>query len=479
MSRSRQLPLILWVVLWAVAFGESLRTFDRPMGLCPLEVSAAADPNAYPVVIGQRHWPGRIAEDVRSGDRLLRIAGEDVRGASGIDVFLRFARLARGSEVVPVVIERDGRTLELPVPANLAHHLRPWFVVSAIYMLVALLLLWRAPPSPMVNSLFRAFAATAILFGAWPDDYFSLLVGHLTLGLTCTLNLIAFQRFPHDDSPRGAWARAWPWLFVVLGPLHTSRFGGPFPAAVAEPLVVAGVILFFAMLLVTITGSYRSADPIGRRRLRWVLLAIYLASLPSMLSGMLTAIDPRWTMTYALNLVAVGLIPLGVLISIVRYNLLDIDRLLSSAASYNVLLVLALAGEPGARANARRGYGGTPRDRSEQRAGDGGGPARADRLARAALSAAAPRARVLPGALGSGPRRPAPRLRALALRQAVRADRAPGRGSRAAPAPRTLRDLWAHAARLRAVLRAGARCATRVRSRGHVGALCSPAGTTR
>ena len=204
-------------------------------------------------------------------------------------------------------------------------------IVSLIYAAVALLLLWRAPSSPMVRAFFQAFMAAAILFAASPDDVFAVVVEGAALGLTCTLSLLAFQRFPQEDTTPGRLARTWPWLFLALAPFHTSRFGGTLPPDVAEPVAVAGVFAFFVALLALTTRNYRLADVIGRRQLRrWVLFGIYLAALPPMLTATLIALDSRWTAAYALNLAAAGMIPLSLLISVVPgADLFDIDRLIS------------------------------------------------------------------------------------------------------------------------------------------------------
>jgi class 3 adenylate cyclase len=340
--RLDRILLAVWLPVWAFAFFESARHFDQPIGLCPVEVAGAAGEDGFPAVTGERRWVQQHAAELRPGDRLLRFGEVELRGASSLDVFLRFAVAARGAASVPLVYERDGATLAAQLPANPARFLRTWLVVSLIYAAVALLLLWRAPSSPMVRAFFQAFMAAAVLFAASPDDRLAVAVEGAALGLTCTLSLLAFQRFPLD-APLGGWARAWPWLFLALAPFHTSRFGAPLPPRVAEPVALAGVFAFFVTLLALTTRNYRLSDAIGRRQLRWVLFGIYLAALPPMLTATLVAIDSRWTAAYALNLAAAGAIPLSLLIAVVRTNLFDVDRLISGAASYNVLLLVALS----------------------------------------------------------------------------------------------------------------------------------------
>ncbi len=61
------------------------------------------------------------------------------------------------------------------------------------------------------------------------------------------------------------------------------------------------------------------------------------------MAGVLTSIDARWMDVYIASLSALGLFPLAILISIVQFNLFDVDRLISITATYNLLLVMAAA----------------------------------------------------------------------------------------------------------------------------------------
>jgi hypothetical protein len=104
-----------------------------------------------------------------------------------------------------------------------------------------------------------------------------------------------------------------------------------------------------AALLFVLSRNYVNADAVGRRQLRCVLLGGYLGMLPFAFVGVLAATAPdfaglRWLHACAIGFVAIG--PLGVLVAIARFNLFDIDRLISGTASYTLVLILAaLAGE--------------------------------------------------------------------------------------------------------------------------------------
>jgi class 3 adenylate cyclase len=74
-----------------------------------------------------------------------------------------------------------------------------------------------------------------------------------------------------------------------------------------------------------------------------VVLGLYAAVLPPILAGAVTLWDSRFIGLYTASLASVGILPLAVLVSISRFNLFDVDRLLSTAAVWNVLLALGLA----------------------------------------------------------------------------------------------------------------------------------------
>jgi class 3 adenylate cyclase len=63
-----------------------------------------------------------------------------------------------------------------------------------------------------------------------------------------------------------------------------------------------------------------------------------------LIAGVSTALDPSLWWLYEIAAFPVALIPLCIFIAIVRFNLFDIDRLISATATYTILLVLLLAG---------------------------------------------------------------------------------------------------------------------------------------
>ena len=105
-------------------------------------------------------------------------------------------------------------------------------------------------------------------------------------------------------------------------------------------------VLFLVVLLGILTWNYRCADPIGRRRIKWCVVGVYVGVLPILVALSLSAARPDFAsfdLLVSLGWVLMLAIPVGLLIGIWRYNLFDIDRVISAAASYSALGVLVAA----------------------------------------------------------------------------------------------------------------------------------------
>jgi hypothetical protein len=120
-----------------------------------------------------------------------------------------------------------------------------------------------------------------------------------------------------------------------------------------------GVVLWidvatFCALPGAITWTYSRSDPVDRRRTRWIVLGFYLGLVPNLaLRASMGAdiLDPTLALPlFELAGLAMTAIPISVGIAIVRFNYLDIDRLISATAAYSTVValfvVLGLAGVP-------------------------------------------------------------------------------------------------------------------------------------
>jgi class 3 adenylate cyclase len=178
------------------------------------------------------------------------------------------------------------------------------------------------------------------------------LVGQLLLqGATYSLGLRAVSIFIRGELPRRGWARFGPWLFAIVGPLAVNGLVGyPLSLRAGGRLFQLATIIWSISVLVVIARGYRRADPILRRQTRWLALGFYLAMAPGALITAIALGDKlvtgevlrtQWLLARVEDFGV--LIPISMLFAIARYNVFDVDRLLSATASYNVVIVVLLA----------------------------------------------------------------------------------------------------------------------------------------
>ena len=117
----------------------------------------------------------------------------------------------------------------------------------------------------------------------------------------------------------------------------------PLPPELGFRAVFVVNVVFIATLLVVLTRNFRRAGPFGRRQLKWVVLGIYVGTVPVLLTDVVTAVAPPLWWLHEVAVIAEIFIPLCVLIAIVRANYFDVDQLITGMAVYSLLSILLLA----------------------------------------------------------------------------------------------------------------------------------------
>ena len=346
--------LAILTPLWLLALSLHLRTaWTTGLAEPPMYVSAPREADSgYPRVSG--FYPGREdATDLRMGDRLLQLGDVDLREVGHI----RFEALLRdlGAETleVPVRFERAGRERESEIrltPARI-----PWSRVPHVIALgvTCLVILLRAPTRRQARGCFVPWMLFAILSAyfaggpawqtyAWKTTQFLLgiVVPPLILGWCLD--------FPKERRPR-SWGHYWPWALAPINAvLRGSYFlGGPVPPSQVPTGIAIADGTVGALCLLALTFNFWRADRIGRRQIKWVLLGVYVGVVPIVVTFLLAALRialPWHGLLFSLSFLLSVSNSLGVLTAIVRYQLYDIDRLISATASYSVLAVAFLTG---------------------------------------------------------------------------------------------------------------------------------------
>ena len=349
--RTRELALLgflvaIWVVCFALFVREGLHGGPPQTHLL---VGPPDGADAYPIVARLRPGYRMAADGVRPGDRLIRVGDRDLRGSMPWTVYARIYAAASGTSV-RVEHERDDH--RFVSVEHLVGDGSPWrdAVVAFGFAFTAVLVLWRAPGSRMV----RSFAAATLVWtltwlrfqGPVVDQTYAYLAVRTIAGcLWAPLMLRAAFHFPEGAWPRDRRLPLWPWIFAVLGLTWTSKWMGiPFSHELgtrANPAV--GSLLIAAVLLVA-THNYRRANALGRRQVRWILLGAYVGTAPVLLGDVAAVIRPdlaEWWHASQAFLIA---IPISIVIGVTRSNLLDIDRLITGAASYTLMFLVFGAG---------------------------------------------------------------------------------------------------------------------------------------
>jgi hypothetical protein len=262
-----------------------------------------------------------------------------------------------GAPALNLTIERGGTPSEPAVsfaPGALFPSV-PWWVPLPLVValgVTGLLLLVRAPLWPLRRRVYAECILMALAFTPYfcvpimPRVALALLVvgvpliGGLVLWTAC--ELVPAARL------WGPWQRALTWsLAILLAASYAAIFWLPDVGAGAVLLRASGIpsIGFVVSLLLVMTLAYRRSDALGRRKIKWIVYGLYVATLPSAVFSAAYALNvrPEWvSVLAAIAMISLAAGPLGFLMAIAFYEFLDIDRLFGVTLSYSLLAILGL-----------------------------------------------------------------------------------------------------------------------------------------
>ncbi|MDH3685001.1 MAG: ATP-binding protein [Myxococcales bacterium] len=334
----------LWLACLSLHVKEVVST-----GLAGVPVYASpAAGSPYPIVGGYWLERGTGSGALEVGDRMIRVGDSDLSGVG----YLRFEAIAldeaAGADSVSLVIERDGVRSE--VALEILPHAFPWFRAIPIVTLaiVCLLILLRAP-SPESRRLFAAAMSicilqTTFLGGPRWQGYASFFLFNALGGVALFLVVRWALRFPPELAREQRLSPNWAALGLLwYVPRLMFVFGGPIPTHWILQATLAIDALFLLGVLLIGTRHYRASGPVGRRRFKWLLLGAWLGVLPLALVVLVGAIVPEgieFSFPFELGVLMTTAVSIGLLIAIVRFNLFDVDRIVSAAASWSLVLVV-------------------------------------------------------------------------------------------------------------------------------------------
>lgn len=299
-------------------------------------VAAAPVGDGFPTVRG--FWPGathEVAGALALGDRLLAVGGVDLRGVGPFGFVARTHEAAAAERALrlPLTYERAGAISNTTI--DLVPVAFPWRMLPLTITLVVsgALVLARRPGKRIARAFFLLAVAYGLrwtfFFGgprlqshAWVTVFFCASAVMLPLILRAVLI------FPAEVAPANGRLPWWPWLFAVFGPISLSWiYGVPLPPEVGFRAAFTVNVAFIVTMLTVLTRNYRRAGPFGRRQLKWVVLGMYVGTVPVLLADVVAAVAPSLWWLHEVAVIAEIVIPICLLIAIVRTNFLDVDRL--------------------------------------------------------------------------------------------------------------------------------------------------------
>jgi hypothetical protein len=302
-------------------------------------------------------------QGIREGSRILAVEGRPIAAGTRVDALADIIRAAPGPIVRVRIQAPDGRVADHPLTRSPVHvrqeaarqsiprdtRMAIRFLFSALgcvtLLACAVMLFIRRPRDPVAMLMSFAFLGMAATID--PP-----LLMWMALGLTALsdvlssawwyLLVVALAAFP-DGRFMPGWLR---WIPLVALPLAVLV---SLPGVNEGLQIVAGLLIPLALLL-AMPLRYRRLEPgIERQQIKWAAFGFAAGLVLIGVAMILVALLPPDSSPAraALNLVTVcvfslgfALMPLGVMISLIRFRLWEADTVISRSAAYAIVTVI-------------------------------------------------------------------------------------------------------------------------------------------
>ncbi|HEY2736231.1 MAG TPA: adenylate/guanylate cyclase domain-containing protein [Polyangiales bacterium] len=348
--------IVLFVLLptWLLCFALMARDVIRGTAY-PFVTADYEETNPFPVVY-EDHPAASDAARFRVGDVMLRWGDRSLEGADQAAFTTAVESQTPSTHVALVTVRRGEETIRLHVRTGDYRTFWPRLIAALVFMGVALILQYRSPRSALTRSFGGMCFGGALLFvctfaGRGWLVHLADAVQMVGLSGLSAFAIRGFSMFPHGESPRSRWLRALPWLFVLTGPIDLERSTGLLmPTAAAYYISLALSLAENALICVMLGLSYRRSAPIERRMIKWVVWGVYIAFAVPTVMALSALLDLTRTHLFYVSAAWIAIIPVTLLIATRRFNLFDINHVLSLTALYStaiaIVLVSSLLGLP-------------------------------------------------------------------------------------------------------------------------------------
>lgn len=320
---------------------------DHPPAWFPVYVEMGTGAGKVPEVRG--FLPAALQYDdygLVVGDRLLEIGGLSATGMGRVDLLSAAYAGADREGLLPVLVERSGARFNATV---VMARLRPNFV-GVLLGITAVLALLRGRGTRTA----RAYALAAFVFSLLTNlcigspERWQIVFGYgqllIASAFSGPLAIRAAMLMPASAAPRKRWLYALPWLLAIQPVLYASYlFGEPVGPAYATPLFMLIDVVILVAFMSILIGNYWRSDARGQRQLRWIIYGLAVTVFPMVLGSIAALVDPALLPLRQWATMAMGLMPIFVLIALVYDHLFDIDRLITATMVYAFLSGIVLA----------------------------------------------------------------------------------------------------------------------------------------
>lgn len=334
---------LIWLASFTLHVGQVLR---GELAWVPTYVTAAPDADSFPTVRGFWNSAERDAPGLAIGDRLLAVGSQSLEGAGNTTFDAHVYAEARASGDATLHFERNGIVGETELQLIAVPYAWRGTILSLALGALGVAVLWHGRGKMLPRWVFLAFAFWSLywcyFFGRTPlQTYAGVAVFTLALAVAFPAAIRAVLSFPAEVARRDRWSSVWPWVFALNGPVIAGWAFGfpPIPATWAQPLALFANVAAISVLCVLLAGNYHRSSPAGRRQLRWVMLGIYLAVLPPLLAAGYSLYEPTYWRLFEVSQLFWLALPICAFIAIDRYDALDVDRLISAAATATVFSI--------------------------------------------------------------------------------------------------------------------------------------------
>ncbi len=338
-------PLVLICLVLTISQHTSGR-----LGFVYLTVFPAESPGDYPRIRSILKQRDSEQAGLQPGDVLLEADGRSLKGTGPFTLYAKIVETPPQNRPVVIEYERDGerRSTRLDLsPSNPARAIAGIANPIALCLVGALILI-RAPRDRKSLPIFIGMQGYALNQLSFPGGPAILTYGWFTtnaIGEAIFAPMMVVSAMLWIDRRLPIWVLALPWLLVLKVPLQMNIYhevwwhAGPSRTAfLALDTVMIVVAMGFGL------SNYFHGNALDRRKLRWIILGLWVGTIPIMIANVVIVFQPEllWIRPWAGLLVLC--MPLGFFMAIVRYDFMDIDRLIGATASVGLIAIAILAG---------------------------------------------------------------------------------------------------------------------------------------